>query len=251
MIHEERTKLRSACALLAVSLFGGAAGVAMLVYDRALWGTVETVFRGISMLFLGALAGIALAHLFRIQKPPRRLHGAFLLTSLLGLGAFTLMFLASGTCWAEGASDYDYSIEVNIANDSGSDILGPVAVPINGLNLVDGGYMDADADGTLFTDSAHTATAGTGQDLGQNAATWWWWGRRAARRFGLRLTLSVQLLAQGVEGLLDFLGQLLDTSSVITLGGTLEFFHFALDVLLLRGGHLVAQFIQGLLSLIR
>jgi hypothetical protein len=104
-----------------------------------------------------------------------RIRRAIILTSLLGLGALTLVFLASGTCWAEGASDYDYSIEVNIANDSGSDILGPVAVPINGLNLVDGGYIYADADDTLFTDSAHTATAGTGQDLGQNAATWWWW----------------------------------------------------------------------------
>ena len=58
-----RTGRRRSYLLLGWSLIAGAVGVVMLVYDRHLWGTVEAVCRGVCMLFLGALAGIAITGL--------------------------------------------------------------------------------------------------------------------------------------------------------------------------------------------
>ena len=60
-----------------------------------------------------------------------------------------------------------------------------------------------------------------------------WWDGRAACSFRLRLSLRVQLLAQGMESLLDFLSQLLDSCSIVTLGSLLQFFNFALNILFL------------------
>jgi hypothetical protein len=62
--------------------------------------------------------------------------------------------------------------------------------------------------------------------------------------------LRVQLLAQRMEGLLDFLGQLLDASSVIALGCLLEIVDLALDVRALSRRDLIAQFRQSLFRLV-
>src|SRR3972149_11459446 len=62
--------------------------------------------------------------------------------------------------------------------------------------------------------------------------------------------LRVQLLAQGVAGLLPLFGQLADLLEVIGLDGLAQLLNAALDPLPICGGHFVSQLAQGLLGLV-
>src|SRR5699024_10030391 len=66
----------------------------------------------------------------------------------------------------------------------------------------------------------------------------------------LRIGLLIELLADGVEGLGQFLGSGLDGGGILTLQGLLELIDAGLHLGLVVGGNLVAHLGEGLLALV-
>ncbi len=71
-------------------------------------------------------------------------------------------------------SDYGYAMSVGVSNETGSALADtPIAVQMQPLNLVNNGFLQADAEDWLPATAAGTTLQGVAQGMSSNNVTWW------------------------------------------------------------------------------
>jgi len=98
-------------------------------------------------------------------------HILYRLLATVALAAFA--FGCYSLANAQSPGDYTYELGLVYTNNSGGTVTGLMPVEVDALLLVNGGFIDADGEDSLFTDQAEAEIQGFTQSMGSDNINWW------------------------------------------------------------------------------